>query len=84
MSDRIELLGAAGRALHGRDWQRALAADLGPLHPDGPRSSIDDRLVRRWAAGDRAIPDWVGSALAELLTERQDVIAEAIAELDRW
>ncbi len=56
-----------GRLLYGEDWQRPLARGLGPLHPDGARESIDDRLVRRWAAGDRPIPAWVGQAVLKLM-----------------
>lgn len=55
--------------LYGDDWQRPLARGLGPHHPDGPRATIDDRLVRRWASGDRPVPGWVGEALVALLEE---------------
>lgn len=58
------------RTIYGEDWQRPLARALGPLHPDGARDAIDDRLVRRWAAGERPIPEWVGPALVHIL-ERQ-------------
>ena len=36
-------------ALYGADWQAALAR----------RIHVDARTVRRWKAGDRAIPDWL-------------------------
>lgn len=63
-------LADTGRLLYGDEWQRALAKALGPLHPDGARDSIDDRLVRRWAAGDRPVPIWVDEALLKLLDKR--------------
>lgn len=69
-SERRALLLRLGPLLRGPDWQRPLARALGPLHPDGARDAIDDRLVRRWVAGDREIPDWVGPALAILARER--------------
>lgn len=61
--------------LYGDDWQRPLARGLGPLHPDGVRASIDDRLVRRWAAGERPVPVWVGEALVSLLERRAIALA---------
>lgn len=67
-----DLLRSAGEALYGSQWMRAIAAGLGPLHPDGPRPSIDDRLVRRWAAEERPIPAWVAGALLTLLDARID------------
>ena len=66
--------------LYGDDWQRPLARGLGPHHPDGARESIDARLVRRWASGERPVPMWVGSALVALLEEeaaRHDTQAQA-------
>ena len=65
MTDRDRLI-ACGRLLYGAIWQRSLARGLGPLHPDGPRDSIDDRTVRRWVAGDRPIPAWVWGAMIEI------------------
>lgn len=47
----------------GDRWQRPLARFLGPHSPRGPVEAIDDRLVRRWAAGERAIPQWVADTL---------------------
>lgn len=66
MTKRRELLIESGRLLYGDQWQRALARGLGPLHPDGERESIDDRLVRRWASGERDVPEWVLPAIARL------------------
>lgn len=50
--------------LHGERWQRPLARAL----------SVDDRLVRRWAAGDRPIPAWVEERLRVDLRARRDSI----------
>jgi len=69
LTDR-DLLHACGRALYGEQWQRALARGLGPLHPKGPRDSLDDRGMRRAAAGERPIPAWWWSAISELLFRR--------------
>lgn len=63
----IDRLSAAARLLYGDDWQRPLARGLGPLHPDSARDSIDDRLVRRWASGERPVPGWVRGAVVEIL-----------------
>lgn len=59
-----------GVFLHGGDWRRPIAKDLGPLHPEGFRETIDPRLPARWATGERDIPAWVGPAIAHLLEER--------------
>jgi hypothetical protein len=57
--------------LFGVEWQHAVARALGPFHPDGPREAIDGRLVRRWASGERVVPNWVISALAKMLELRE-------------
>lgn len=67
---RRDLLIGAGSALFGGEWQRAIARTLGPLHPGGSRDAIDDRLVRRWAAGERPIPNWVFPALVKIIDTR--------------
>lgn len=43
-------------AIYGREWQTLLAR----------RVRVDARTVRRWKAGDRAIPDWVEWAVGVL------------------
>lgn len=43
-------------ALYGDEWQSALAR----------RIRVDARTVRRWKAGDRAIPDWLDVMLGLL------------------
>lgn len=40
-------------ALYGPDWQSPLAR----------RVRVDARTMRRWKAGDRAIPDWLDAFL---------------------
>lgn len=70
MSD-VDLLRRAGELLYGINWQRALARGLGPLHPDGPRPAINDRTVRRWAAGDSAVPAWAWRAISQLLVRER-------------
>lgn len=44
-----DLLEQAATLVLGGKWQRPLARLL----------AVDDRLVRRWAAGDRPVPVWV-------------------------
>ncbi len=51
-----------GRAIYGEDWQSALARRL----------RVDARTVRRWKAGDRAIPDWVEWALGVLERHKRE------------
>lgn len=80
--DRV-LLETAGRAAFGEEWQRALARSLGPHHPDGPRSTVDNRLVRRWAAGERPIPGWVWEALPAVLDAAARGAEVRAAELRR-
>lgn len=65
-----QTLEKAGVLLLGPDWKLPLASVLGPHHPEGAREKIDPRLVRRWAAGDRAIPGWVAPVIIDLLMER--------------
>lgn len=79
-----ELLARAGQALFGDVWQRNLARALGPFNPTGPRESVDDRNLRRWAAGQRSIPAWVWSAVATLLRDRGEEQQRLIAELDAF
>ncbi len=64
-------------------WQRALAHALGPLHPQGPRERIDDRLVRRWAAQEqgRDIPGWVLGALRSIAESRASELQDLLQRL---
>lgn len=67
MNLELTVMSSVASMLYGTDWQRPLARGLGPYHPQGARESIDDRLVRRWASGERPIPAWIGPALVSLL-----------------
>lgn len=64
-------LAAAASLLYGALWQRPLSRSL----------CVDDRLVRRWASGERPIPPWVDSVTGRLLTERKAAIEQMIEEL---
>lgn len=74
------VLAYVGRLLIGQEWQRALARVLGQIHPDGPRATMDPRLVQRWAAGQVRVPDWVVPKLAELLEKRSAELHEQARE----
>jgi hypothetical protein len=75
-------LAEAAQAALGPEWHRGLARLLGPHHPDGPRDAIDDRLVRRWASGQRAVPTWVPVALASILRDEAASLLRAADALD--
>jgi hypothetical protein len=77
-----ELFRRVGNALYGAEWQRPMSRALGPLHPDGPREAIDDRLVRRWSSGDRSIPDWVSRALIRVVDEHSGSLRAHAESLD--
>ena len=49
-------LEARASALYGREWQTRLAE----------RVHVEARTVRRWKAGDRAVPEWLAWALGVL------------------
>ena len=72
----VQRLREFGALMFGTDWQRATARALGPHHPDGPRDSVDDRLVRRWIAGERQIPIWVRGACHRVARDRAQRIQE--------
>lgn len=73
MHTNLDTVVDVARLLYGTDWQRPLARGLGSLHPDGARDTMDDRLIRRWASGERTIPDWVGPALVQVLRRQSDL-----------
>lgn len=79
---REVLLERAAQLLLGQQWQRALATALGPHHPEVPRDAIDERLVRRWAGGQRPIPGWVFGALAKLARERAGTLGGLVHDLE--
>lgn len=63
-----------GALLLGDQWQRPLARYL----------EVDDRLVRRWASGDRQpIPAWVAEEMNGLLWRRQRALDAAERLLNR-
>lgn len=63
----------AGALLLGEQWQRPLARKLG----------VSDRMVRRWAAGDRPVPGWVVEKMMGLLVNRQRALNLAERLLNR-
>lgn len=75
-------LRVACSTLMGEDWQRPLARALGPHHPGGARSTIDDRLVRRWASGERPVPEWVRSALVGIAADAVDAQRKRLAAME--
>lgn len=80
---RHTIFSAAGAALCGEAWKNPVSRLLGPHNPTGPTDHVDPRLVRRWAAGDRPIPDWVMTALATMLRQRQNVCAAILPDIER-
>lgn len=68
-----ELLWLAAPALLGERWQNSLARVL----------DCDPRLVRRWASGDRPVPEWVLVRLAELLGDHHRTVGAARAALEQ-
>lgn len=68
MGNGPALLALAGKALYGDQWQRPLALAL----------ERDNRLVRRWAAGDRDIPQEVWEPLRALLRDRAAALAAEV------
>lgn len=82
-TQRRDLLVSAGSLLFGSEWQRPIARMLGPLHPEGGRGTIDDRLVRRWASGERPIPDWVIPAIQRTIASRATELSAMAGRLVR-
>lgn len=66
------LLWLAAPALLGDQWQTPLARLL----------DVDDRLVRRWAAGSREVPLWVLQRLAEELDTRRVAVSAVCGALE--
>ena len=64
-----ELLITVGEALYGKQWQSALAGDLG----------VTDRTMRRWVAGER-IPDTVKADMLAIVRARGEKL-ERVAGL---
>lgn len=80
----------AARLLLGPEFKRPLARLLGPYHPDGPRESLDPRLVFWWLAPPRIggernpacrpIPGRVAPVLGKLLAERAEELEYQAAQ----
>lgn len=72
----LALLTKCGEALYGPRFQSELARDLG----------VADRTMRRWIAGDTAIPAGVYADLRRLIKERRLLLSQvdkAISEAQR-
>jgi len=69
-SEKIKLLKACGEALYGARWQTDLASGLaGELQ-------VSDRTMRRWVAGDSAIPAGLWIDLMRMMLERAATLDE--------
>jgi hypothetical protein len=70
-----ELFEQIGEALYGEEWRTPLSRDLGVSYLN----------VRRWAAGDKAIPPGVEAELRQLLADellaRQGALAAVEAAI---
>ena len=76
-------LALVGEAIHGPDWQCAMARSLGPWHPRGAREQVDDRLVRRWISGERPVPSWVAGALPQLMAAARHAYVHRVDDAAR-
>lgn len=63
----IDLLENAARRMYGEQWQTPLAKALG----------INDRTVRRWAAGNNKVPKKIWPLVYAILIEQERAIREA-------
>lgn len=63
----------AARALYGSAWRVPLAEDLG----------VNERTIRRWAAGEFPIPAGVEAELVRLIKLRRLDIKQLLERLDR-
>lgn len=66
-----ERLASAAALLLGEHWQRSLARLL----------EVDDRLVRRWATGERPVPPWVFQRLTKHLSEQRGKVSDTLDDL---
>jgi hypothetical protein len=69
---KIERLATLASLLLGERWQVPLARLV----------DRDERLVRRWTAGERPVPAWVLETLADGLRRRRDEIGAALRDQD--
>ena len=65
------LITEVGRALYGARWQSEMAREL----------SVNERTVRRWAAGEYDVPAGVLAELRAVSTKRLRTIATLRAKL---
>jgi hypothetical protein len=68
------LLRRIGEAFHGPEWQNRLARQL----------DISDRTVRRWAAGEMAVPPGVAAELYEMIREQQGELQDVAREVQPY
>ncbi len=66
------LLDQIGKALHGQQWQTALARDL----------DVADRTVRRWLSGESAMPRGALDELRQLCLKRSAELAELSGKIE--
>lgn len=66
-----DLLNRVGQALHGAQWQSALARDL----------NVAVRTMQRWAAGETSIPPKLREDLARLTADRREALGTLYWEL---
>jgi hypothetical protein len=66
-----DLFVRAGRALYGDRWQTQLAQALG----------VADRTVRRWAAGEQAVPDGAAADIYTLVVERRAELEDIAGDM---
>ena len=62
-----DFIEAAGKALYGEWWQRAIARDL----------DVSDLTIQNWSGGKCEIPTFVISIIIRILDERVNKIAKA-------
>jgi hypothetical protein len=56
-----------GELLFGSRWQSELARSLSPFRASSVSTPLNDRVVRRWAASETPVPNWVWSGVIALL-----------------
>lgn len=64
-------LAAVGQAIYGKQFQRYLATDL----------QINERTMRRWMAGEWAIPETLRDDLAGIIEKRARTLEKILATL---
>ena len=67
----LDLLTRTGKSLHGEQWQRPIAVDLG----------VNERTVRRWVARASPVPDGIRAELLALVKAHGRRLADLADEL---